>query len=624
MPRISSAELHNQNCFLYLKTFCKNLPAENELASKNRWIKGLTRFLKRDYNPKVKYSTLYTDLVLKLESMYEIGSKEKKDQLQPLIFQLYANDNKILERTYEQTMQLLVHEHSSAGPSLKTAYKKQEVHSSPTHHKVLSPEEVESNWQRFKSTYISATFKPQSITGIPTERRYSYNESSSSIERRFPTQSQWLDSVARVNPLFDAYLAHLKTLHSGSSKSSIDHVYFNFLRHDEHKGDRERSNETKLTSALKTLENNHSNIAMISLPANDGLMDHHDYHQTKPAFNQKEIFDLFLRIATEKEKELKPKDFFISPAIREKLFGSEWQNTQDTAFKNMLDTSFKTLGFDQQSTLSIAQRQAVWFDFINYQLPSFVIAQLNPQAYNFSCKDAIDRGGVASAWYNLRRSFETTQPMSRDEFERGLHAAPIMTKDRPINEHIHRIWNTVNEYVNANPLLLGDAKKNWLILWRDMNCPKECVQTVLSKRIVDALEKIKTLKNAAADEGQRVDISRQIVEEVRNQLSEGEGDPSQLLEVVGRTMNLLEDALNKNTPSKLNQQAYSKLADKIKPTLSWLAKLMISFCECLGWNSTTKASFERKSELHKQVRFFHTELDPVSKETESPSKKPQH
>jgi hypothetical protein len=616
MPRISSAELHNRNCFLYLKTFCQNLP-KNELQSKT-WIKSLKGFLKKDYDPRFKYSKLYTDLVLKLEKMYETGSQKKKEQLQPIIFQLYANDNRILEYTYQETMQVLTHEHSSAGHSLKKTYKNQRSLPASTAHEVLSPEEVESNWNRLKSTYISSTFKPQSLTGVPTERRYLYNQASLQIERRFPTQSQWLNSEARVNPLFDAYLSHLKTLQSDPLKENIDHIYFNFLRHDKARLIGERSNEAKLTSALKTLEMNHTNIAMISLPANDDLMDESAYHKTQPAFTKDKTYDLFLRVVTGKQisnAELTYQDFYISPAIREKLFGQDWQHTQDAIFKEMLDTSFKAVGIDAQSNtqLSKALRQAVWFDFINFQLPYFVINKLNPKAYNFSCKDAIDRGGVASAWYNLRQSFETDQPMSRDEFERGLHAAPIMTKDRPMNDHIHRIWNMVNEYVNANPHLVDLPQKNWLVLWRDMNCPQACVETVLSKRIEDALKKLETFTTYDGVDSSFLKTSKQIVEEVKKQLSADNGEPSQLLEVVGRTMNLFEDAINKNKPSELNRQAYFKLAEKIKPTLGWLAQLMIAFCECLGWKSTTKEAFEQKRELHNQVGFFHTKLAQVFK-----------
>src|SRR5690606_4438159 len=119
---------------------------------------------------------------------------------------------------------------------------------------------------------------------------------------------------------------------------------------------------------------------------------------------------------------------------------------------------------DPDFQISPAQRQAVWFHFNKFELPNYIIQTLQPESINFSCKDAIDRGGVSSAYYNLVKSFETDHPLSREEFDQALHAAPAMVKGRGMNHHLKMIWNTVDAYVNANyQAIYEDPQKAWLI-----------------------------------------------------------------------------------------------------------------------------------------------------------------
>src|SRR4029078_3445836 len=102
---------------------------------------------------------------------------------------------------------------------------------------------------------------------------------------------------------------------------------------------------------------------------------------------------------------------------------------------------------------------------------------IKPKSFNFSCKDAIDRGALSSTYYNLIKSFTLNDPISKDEFELSLDAAAANVKGRGMNFHRKIIWNTINEYVNANYIeLMKDNRKSWLIYWRDMNCPHSRVQ----------------------------------------------------------------------------------------------------------------------------------------------------
>ena len=46
-------------------------------------------------------------------------------------------------------------------------------------------------------------------------------------------------------------------------------------------------------------------------------------------------------------------------------------------------------------------QQMVYFHFIKFEIPRFYIQKLNPDSFNFSCWDGMDRAGIESAYYNL-------------------------------------------------------------------------------------------------------------------------------------------------------------------------------------------------------------------------------
>jgi len=108
------------------------------------------------------------------------------------------------------------------------------------------------------------------------------------------------------------------------------------------------------------------------------------------------------------------------------------------------------MGIKPEDVLSSAQKQAVWLHFIKFELTNYILNKLQPNSYNFSCKDAIDRGTVSSLYYNLHQSFALNQPISRDEFERDLDIAAANVKGRGMNFHRRILWNAIDCYVNAD------------------------------------------------------------------------------------------------------------------------------------------------------------------------------
>ncbi len=88
-----------------------------------------------------------------------------------------------------------------------------------------------------------------------------------------------------------------------------------------------------------------------------------------------------------------------------------------------------------------------------------------------SCKDGIDRAGAASAYYNLIKSIQQGSPLSRQEFERAIHAAPALVKGRGMNYHAKILYNAIDYYLQAkqasNEKLPEGAE--WLLEWRNDN-----------------------------------------------------------------------------------------------------------------------------------------------------------
>ncbi|WP_392537209.1 hypothetical protein [Legionella sp. 227] len=585
--------------------------------------------------------TLEQKLDLKVERL-----GKEIEVLEDFIFSLYANDNDILEDTYKEIEHITLG-HTPNSPGIQKSIARHVSDKGESiNSETQSPAEQESTTSKVSALYADV-YKPQHGTSLATIRRYRSNLSFT--EYRFGTQGQRHHGEARVSPLFERFLAieenreqaRIEQIKKERSEKKlkqedqvkldqpaliqaevdqallqkeepadededidedrITHIYFNVLGRDIVPGIKEsiaheRAKEGALTEQLEKLEfdpiNNpagHKNVAVITLPADKGLMSHEHYASTQAKHNIVDVKEEFLRIAREgrdlhlmdqlpvdrtqykgsyiytdsgndkklfyiklngeeeavnikdfsifekiKERKLespvllddyrvktwitengghtppltKVKDFHISKRVREKVFRNEdgkyTPETETKIINDLLDRSFKALGYSQDTVLSDAQRQAVWFHFLKYELTNHIIESLNPKSINFTCKDAIDRGGVASAYFNLMKSFEKTTekeakagimkvPMSREEFEQALHAAPTMVKGRGMNHHIDLIWNAIDAYVNEHyDQLINNKDQAWLIEWRDYNCPHERVDALLEKRLGECKTELST------------------------------------------------------------------------------------------------------------------------------------
>ncbi len=676
---ITSDELHNRNCFNYLnklkipKFVMEQFP---EVMAQQLRVAGNAG---AKYNPEVAYGNLYTQFfehiepkiaALYDETSYEarvaeasiqnatellprttkieeqtiklgIASSEQKlknfKNLNEFVISIYDNDNQILEDTFNEIKHITLEQNpvssSIEGQISKHTKDKGTAINSET------PSQAGSAYGRF-SAMMSDNFKPQHTTSLATVRHYGFNQNSPMREYRFGTQGQRHEGIERVSPLFEAFLkakSHLNNPNGGDEP--ISHIYFNNLGRD--RTDSEGKKEQKLTNVLHDLEKNHPNIAVITLPADKGFLQHNAYGKTAPKLDVGQVKSDFLAIASQDPNStLKFKnDFFISDKVRHQLFkdenGSYSKEAESAKLNELIDKSFTALDIPNQGKISESQRQAVWFHFIKFEVTNHIIETLQPKGVNFTCKDAIDRGGVSSAYYNLIKSFEpNATAMNREEFERGLHAAPTMVKARGMNHHLHVIWNSVDAYVNANhEALKNDQDKSWLIQWRDANCPHARVESLLAQRIEESTNDLVAAKNDPMNSERLkvIDDSIEIINQIKSQSDMGVSGKRLLLEATVRTTEL---ALK--NPSPKEAKRYEELADKIEvkyPKLQFIGGMMKALAGYLLYIptrgkseglidsglSTAKASLESSTRKDIQEKMK-SQLAAMKHEAEEPEK----
>lgn len=549
--KLTSDSLHNMNCFRYIK----QLVLPSSLYDKfPRDIREniMSVFNDDSYHPDKPYADIYFQFLQYVEenikSIYDNPKQVLKTyynrfpdedfqkqllDLDNFIFSFYENDNKILEATFE-SIKNLTQSKTPSSTSLKNAISSlMQDDGVIINIKSKSPAERESLFGRAMDT-ASDDYKPQHTTSLPTIKFQQYNLNRPMKELRIGTQGQRHKGKVRISPLFERFLSIQAAREK--KKSRITHIYFNNMGLD--REGFEGKKEKNLTNALHQLEDRHANIAVITLPADSGLMSKNDYRKTDEKLDAHSVYEEFLLIASQDKKALrKIKDFKISDPVRRQLFadakGHYTLAGEKEILARLLQESFKEAGIELDRKISMSQRQAVWFHFNKYKLTNYIIEQIIPDFINFSCKDAIDRGGVSSAYYNLLKSFDSPYPMDREAFDSALHAAPAMVKARGMNHHLQIIWNAINIYVNQNYDEINNSpEKAWVIQWRDCNCPSESVSALLKIRVAQNINELKALEQNAVNK-EVIQSSLKILEEIQKQSS---------LEVSGKRL-LLETAV---------------------------------------------------------------------------------
>jgi hypothetical protein len=467
----NSDDLMNHASFLFLQGF---LSMEFKIKTRFDFFLWQIKEKCHKYEAAYPYGDLYILFLRAIDEAIEKTENEEGPVIDEFVKTIYRNPNKALKFTgnfIHSSIVKPINNKTNLSRNIEHIIASGLNHNGHKNINQKTPKDAGSTWGRLNSI-IGSNFKPQ-FTSIPSIREYRYNANNPPTEIRMGTQAQIHHNKPKVSPTFRKWL---KTL---PNSGQVQHIYFNSLRQNNSgffdiEGKRERS----MTEALNTLENDFKNVAIITLPSSHGAisLDRHNKKNLTLSEWKKKILD----IALENGYGPKIEDFHISEQIREKIFaGMERENK----LTELIQNSFVKLGYnDPHAIINPAQQQAIYFDFIKYELTKFIINQLNPSSINFSCKDGIDRGGIASAYYNLISSIESGLAMTEEEFTRALHAAPALVKGRGMNNNIERLWNAINAYIDAQK-----GNKNipdWLYTWRDDYGPKNSKYDFI-KRLVN-------------------------------------------------------------------------------------------------------------------------------------------
>jgi hypothetical protein len=575
---ISSENLHNANCHAYLKQVY--LPALLKSKLPEAMYERLVQ-CQNAYQPNFAYADLYLSFYQFMDEQIQqlcTAHPESTAELDRCVLSMFVNNNHNLRTTFNAIKHIPLR-HRPISPDIEGSITYYISDNGIRVNKSQSPSDMNTWCARFFSI-LDNNYKPQYTTGLSSVRQYRATQDYAFQDLRMSTQGQRHNGTPRVSPLFEAFLKAQTRQQLG--ESGITHLYFNMLNRDRtsYIGKKEK----ELTLQLEALEDRHSNVAVITLPADSGIMNILAYRNTSPLHSYQDVKKDLLLIATQNPLSKEEfKDFYISPRVRALLFkdhtGHYNPEAERTKLTALLDKSFASMGVEPSIPLSDATRQAVWFHFIKYELTHYIIEKLStdangerrPLTLNFSCKDGIDRGGIASAYYHLMRSFElSTQPMNQNEFDEALHAPPTMVKARGMNHHLQVIWNAVDGYVNQRyDQLIQHSDRQWLISWRDQNCPHSRINGLLKTRVRQLSQEL----GNTVDSGKAELIQRglQILQLIQAQIDINTSGKRLLLEAAVKTVELLKN------PSPETLPRYIQLAETMienYPTLNILCGAM--------------------------------------------------
>lgn len=489
----TSYNINNHASYLYLQEFrglnleIPYLKAENgykgtDKAQYNELIKHLEKIKDHysgPYDPTKNYQSMYTQL-------HEIAEKialKKGNAKGSLVkfhddffIKLYENNCKIPEHIHINLIERDPHERDRS--SLK--HIKGRLKDNKIKKRWWDVTHPENALNKYFSGLRGWFYDPLKKTNVP----YVISKiDGGPIHLRMGTQIKGSDEL---QPSFQNYLAAKHRQHSEPDK--YHHVYFNLLKRD--LGGYERGFEVTKSKALEKLHGEEAGlgIAVITLPADSEVFfEGYDKHKgtSKDATQSYSTEDIRkILLASIKNN---TNDFNIPDDIKERLFGDHVLLPNGEKFFPNLEKIVSELfeksvlsAVNGKRLVTAAERQAIVFDFVKYQLSDYIIKKLEPETINFSCKDAIDRGGIHALWYEFKSRMESGKPMSETEFRMHLDSSALLVKGRPMNDHRNVIWNAMKVSFLENPEKFKG--QDWVGEWILENQPKDRGPKIFGKK----------------------------------------------------------------------------------------------------------------------------------------------
>lgn len=483
-------DINNAAAHGYLKQFLDintdfRVDSGNEKSEYNALVHHLIRIKERvraEYAPDIDYQALYTRLH---ELSDEIGLKSDlsvfdnapnlKAFHEAFFTKLYANDSKpfedihlnIIARQTEAVIGQVQSQNVRVGRALR-----EEGIRKPGFFQFTHPENA---MNKFFSGLLGIDYNPLKRTNVPYVAFEGKTGGPDIL--RMGTQVQGLQTLQK------SFLNFLAVKKAKEPDREHHHIYFNLLKRDVggQSGAFERIWERLRTNTLERINRKNLGATVITLPA-DSASFFEGYSKKEGKARDPNarfaIGDLQAQLVASIRTD--SNDFYIPPDVKQKIFGEN----AEPIIGELLNRSAKfVMGEPVPANVTAEQRQAILFDFVKSQLSNHIIKQLNPSTVNFSCKDAIDRGGVHTLWYEFKQRLGAGTPMDKDEFNKHLDASALLVKGRAVNDHRNVIWNALSEaYVN-NPAQFQHADLAWVKPWLTANFPTtKSIEALKSKQ----------------------------------------------------------------------------------------------------------------------------------------------
>lgn len=475
----NTAELQSLKKF-YVEN--KNNPKFSAQIKLAEMIRELTTL--KPFDPNIDYAAKYTQLQVQLELVAR--SELKKGQRNPAfdyIFKaMYENDNKIHSEIYEKVIE----------PSNRTSMTSEDVNnnikkvtSNPG--KVFNISHPDNPLNAFFSAMLGLGYNPLKKNNVPY---VAFGNDELQSDQKCLRIGAQVQGAGEVNPTFKRYLlakAHEeKADTSKNEKGNYNYVYINLLkRPQEHQGPSEkkgvaylldkfvRFSEGKKALALENdLSKPEFKTACITLPAdgeffNGGFSMSTGKSTDGLTTNLEELQQqLYESIRDNKN------DFYMPDEVKAALFGDNMKEVVEqlylTALQKTIDPNIQQKDL-RGLEITPQNRNAILFQFVKGELSNKIIDELNPKAYNMSCKDAIDRGGIHTLYHHLNKRFDQNNPMSESEFKKYMDAPAMIVKYRTLNDNRTLLWNTLKHRNENDPKF---AKSHpWVKDWVAKNDP---------------------------------------------------------------------------------------------------------------------------------------------------------
>lgn len=444
-------------------------------------------------------------------ALYEMRV-DKKDlpqalAMDKLFIQAYENESEINALVYEKVIQSAHHQ-----GELAENIRKKTTHPNKNTH----IEHPDNQGNAFFTSMLGIGYHPLKRNNVPYVAFGSATQKKGPHCIRMGAQTQ---KNGMVNPSFKRYLLantrkapSIQNENQSDATRQYDYVYINLLKRSARSQEdieklkakktffaRQKAkltdkfvrySEGKRGKALELL-NFHKdlNTAVITLPADNLFllgkikMKKGGASENSHLASYGDIFDALKHSILYNKN-----DFYFSNDVRTRLFGSQVDNGQlETLFSQAVQDVIgpPNAASGQYAPFTPEQRNAILFQFIKSNLSNHILDVLAPQAYNFSCKDGIDRGAIHTLWYHLNEQYKNGRPMTEAEFKKHLNSPALIVKYRGLNHNLNLIWNVLNHRMKAEP---DFAKSHpWAIDWLKNNLPPAAKQNMKHPPVLTTL-----------------------------------------------------------------------------------------------------------------------------------------